>query len=151
MLCLPCQLENYYVGGGNVPFVFTPECDTSQIAGKNPDHNIISFMTLVTNFNFSFSFFFAVETFLDNVHKQNQLAMQGVQGIPTGSHIRDDEQALYLLLQCGHNVEEALRRRKMQAVPPTGKRSSYLTKLSNRTNSSKSGCNFKGIPCIHDS
>ncbi len=30
-------------------------------------------------------------------------------------------QALYLLLQCGHNVEEAIRRRKMQAVPPTGK------------------------------
>lgn len=29
-------------------------------------------------------------------------------------------QALYLLLQCGHNVEEAQRRRKMQAVPPTG-------------------------------
>ena len=29
-------------------------------------------------------------------------------------------QALYLLLQCAHNVEEALRRRKMQAVPPSG-------------------------------
>ena len=29
-------------------------------------------------------------------------------------------QSLYLLLQCGHNVEEALRRRKMQAIPPTG-------------------------------
>jgi hypothetical protein len=25
-----------------------------------------------------------------------------------------------MLLQCGHNVEEALRRRKMQAIPPTG-------------------------------
>lgn len=25
-----------------------------------------------------------------------------------------------MLLQCGHNIEEALRRRKMQAVPPTG-------------------------------
>ncbi|XP_013781621.1 mesoderm induction early response protein 1-like [Limulus polyphemus] len=39
---------------------------------------------------------------------------QGVQAIPLGSHIRDDEQLLYLLLQCGHNVEEALRRRRMQ-------------------------------------
>ncbi|XP_075218090.1 mesoderm induction early response protein 1-like isoform X2 [Lycorma delicatula] len=35
------------------------------------------------------------------------------------SHIRDDEQALYLLLQCGYNVEEALRRRRMNVVPPT--------------------------------
>ena len=42
----------------------------------------------------------------------------GVNGIPTGSHIRDDEQALLLLLQCGYNVEEALRRRRMNAVPP---------------------------------
>jgi hypothetical protein len=32
--------------------------------------------------------------------------------LPTGSHIRDDEQALYLLHQCGHNVEEAIRRKK---------------------------------------
>ena len=29
-------------------------------------------------------------------------------------------QALFLLLQCAHNVDEALRRRKMQSVPPTG-------------------------------
>ncbi|CAG2107150.1 unnamed protein product [Medioppia subpectinata] len=32
--------------------------------------------------------------------------------LPTGSHIRDDEQALYLLHQCGHNVEEAIRRKR---------------------------------------
>jgi len=30
--------------------------------------------------------------------------------IPTGKHIRDNEPALHLLQQCGHNVEEALRR-----------------------------------------
>jgi len=42
----------------------------------------------------------------------------GVNGIPTGSHIRDDEQALLLLLQCGYSAEEALRRRRMNAVPP---------------------------------
>jgi len=42
----------------------------------------------------------------------------GVNGIPTGSHIRDDEQALLLLLQCGYNTEEALRRKRMNAVPP---------------------------------
>lgn len=32
--------------------------------------------------------------------------------LPKGTHVRDDEQALYLLHQCGHNVEEALRRRR---------------------------------------
>ena len=40
---------------------------------------------------------------------QGATAAMGVNGIPTGSHIRDDEQALLLLLQCGYNVEEALR------------------------------------------
>lgn len=39
--------------------------------------------------------------------------------LPTGPHIRDDEQALYLLLQCGYNLEEALRRRRMNVVLPT--------------------------------
>jgi len=34
--------------------------------------------------------------------------------IPSNCHIRDDEAALYLLHQCGHNMDEALRRRKMQ-------------------------------------
>lgn len=33
--------------------------------------------------------------------------------IPIGTQLRDDEQALYLLQQCGHNVEEALRRLRM--------------------------------------
>lgn len=33
--------------------------------------------------------------------------------LPMGTHLRDNEQALYLLQQCGHNVEEALRRLKM--------------------------------------
>ncbi|XP_029049520.1 mesoderm induction early response protein 1 isoform X4 [Osmia bicornis bicornis] len=47
--------------------------------------------------------------------------LPAVQGgsLPAGSHIRDDEQALYLLLQCGYNLEEALRRRRMNVVPPT--------------------------------
>ena len=40
---------------------------------------------------------------------QGATAALGVNGIPTGSHIRDDEQALLLLLQCGYNSEEALR------------------------------------------
>lgn len=39
----------------------------------------------------------------------------GVAAIPTGDQLRDDEQALFLLQQCGHNVEEALRRRRISA------------------------------------
>ncbi|XP_069990994.1 mesoderm induction early response protein 1 isoform X22 [Penaeus vannamei] len=42
---------------------------------------------------------------------------QGVAAIPLGKHVRDDEQALYLLLQCGYNVEEALRRHRMNPTP----------------------------------
>lgn len=36
-----------------------------------------------------------------------------VSAVPIGNHLRDDEQLLYLLLQCGHNIEEALRRRRI--------------------------------------
>lgn len=39
-----------------------------------------------------------------------------VTAIPIGNHLRDDEQMLYLLLQCGHNVDEALRRRRISAT-----------------------------------
>jgi len=44
--------------------------------------------------------------------------LAGVHAIPNGAHIRDDEQALLLLLQCGYNTEEALRRVRMNCVPP---------------------------------
>ncbi|XP_060537004.1 mesoderm induction early response protein 1 [Cylas formicarius] len=33
--------------------------------------------------------------------------------LPSGTHLRDDEQALYMLQQCGHNAKEALRRLRM--------------------------------------
>lgn len=36
-----------------------------------------------------------------------------------GKHLRDDEQALYLLLQCGNNCEEALRRRRLSGAQPS--------------------------------
>ncbi|XP_046482083.1 mesoderm induction early response protein 1 isoform X2 [Neodiprion pinetum] len=48
-----------------------------------------------------------------------QLSAARGSSIPAGSHVRDDEQALYLLLQCGYNLEEALRRRRMNVVPST--------------------------------
>jgi hypothetical protein len=43
---------------------------------------------------------------------------QGLSDVPTRTHTRDDEQALYLLLQCGYNTKEALRRHRMNVVPP---------------------------------
>lgn len=60
-----------------------------------------------------------VEDFLVKAQEPLVNNAQGVNAIPTGTHTRDDEQALYLLLQCGYNVEEALRRRRMNVVPPT--------------------------------
>jgi len=46
---------------------------------------------------------------------QSSLSMEGGP-IPDGSHVRDDEQALYLLQQCGHNIEEAVRRQRINAA-----------------------------------
>lgn len=48
--------------------------------------------------------------------------LKKVPGVGGGSNsqiTRDDEQALFLLLQCGFNVEEALRRRQMNVVAAT--------------------------------
>ncbi|KAK0173762.1 hypothetical protein PV328_006910 [Microctonus aethiopoides] len=55
------------------------------------------------------------EEFLDRA----QLHTTKSNSLPAGNHVRDDEQALYLLLQCGYNLEEALRRRRMNVLPPT--------------------------------
>ena len=46
--------------------------------------------------------------------------------LPEGVQARDDEQALYTLLQSDFNVEEALRRKKLQTTPPTGVLGSLL-------------------------
>jgi len=35
-------------------------------------------------------------------------------------------QALYLLLQCNYNVDEALRRHQLQVIPPTGDSSRHF-------------------------
>merc|ERR1719242_190469 len=57
---------------------------------------------------------------VENYLSKSQEAVQtgGVGSLPLGAHIRDDEQALFLLLQCGYNCEEGLRRRRMNSVPP---------------------------------
>lgn len=58
----------------------------------------------------------SVEDYL--AKSEESLQPTGVTSLPLGAHIRDDEQALFLLLQCGYNCEEALRRRRMNAIPP---------------------------------
>lgn len=60
-----------------------------------------------------------VEEYLTAAQEPTANAMGGINSLPLGSHTRDDEQALYLLLQCGHNIEEALRRRRMNPTIPT--------------------------------
>jgi len=54
-----------------------------------------------------------IEAFLKKASNMNK------QLLPTGLQLRDDEHALYLLQQCGHNVEEALRRISMNVIPNT--------------------------------
>ncbi|BFZ16774.1 hypothetical protein BsWGS_19812 [Bradybaena similaris] len=61
----------------------------------------------------------ALNEYLCNIQREVDKKVHTVSNIPRGKHIRDDEQALFLLLQCDNNIEEAERRRKMQAVPPT--------------------------------
>ncbi|XP_050297347.1 mesoderm induction early response protein 1-like [Anthonomus grandis grandis] len=45
---------------------------------------------------------------IDDYLKQANSLCKG--SLPNGKHVRDNEPALHLLQQCGHNVEEALRR-----------------------------------------
>ncbi|KAI1280544.1 Mesoderm induction early response protein 1 [Halotydeus destructor] len=51
---------------------------------------------------------------LDAVSEQAPLIRLPDPALPTGCHIRDDQQALYLLHQCGHKADEALRRMQSQ-------------------------------------
>jgi len=45
----------------------------------------------------------------DYLHRIHQIS-HSTNMLPKGNHVRDDENALFLLLQCGFNTEEALRR-----------------------------------------
>lgn len=42
----------------------------------------------------------------------------GIDVVPRGKQLRDEEEALFLLQQCGHNIEEALRRRRISSQTP---------------------------------
>ncbi|XP_044741773.1 mesoderm induction early response protein 1 isoform X2 [Chrysoperla carnea] len=56
-----------------------------------------------------------VEEYLKQVRAKKKRG-PGVYALPVGKHLKDDEQALFLLLQCGHNIDEALRRRRINAI-----------------------------------
>lgn len=58
-----------------------------------------------------------IEYYLVKTRERILISAQGVNAIPLGSHTRDDEQALYLLLQCGYSTDEALRRRRLNVIP----------------------------------
>lgn len=58
-----------------------------------------------------------IEEYMLRITALNGVGM-GVDAIPTGRQLRDDEEALFLLQQCGHNVEEALRRKCLSAHTP---------------------------------
>lgn len=66
----------------------------------------------------------AVEQYLVRANGPNQdngkLTANSANMLPrvTGPPLRDDEQALFLLLQCGHNVDEALRRTRINHCAP---------------------------------
>lgn len=66
-----------------------------------------------------------VEKYLASVHKINFEKTRGISAIPRGVHTRDDEQALYLLLQSGYNVDKALQ--KIKATPSSNDTSSHWT------------------------
>lgn len=64
-----------------------------------------------------------------------------------GKHLRDDEQALHLLLQCGNNCEEALRRRRLGGVQPSATTMSIWSEEECRN--FESGLRLHG-KCFHD-
>jgi len=51
-----------------------------------------------------------IEKFLVSIKEFAENAAQGIDMLPMGAHTRDDEQALYLLMQSNYNVEEALKK-----------------------------------------
>jgi hypothetical protein len=59
-----------------------------------------------------------VEHYVHEIHRHDLSIGQGVYSVPTGAHTKDNEQALYLLLQCEYNVREALHRHGNQLPPP---------------------------------
>lgn len=56
------------------------------------------------------------EDYMKKISTMNSVS--GLDAVPKGKQLRDDEEALFLLQQCGHNVEEALRRRRISAQTP---------------------------------
>ncbi|XP_033115075.1 mesoderm induction early response protein 1-like isoform X3 [Anneissia japonica] len=59
------------------------------------------------------------ESYLRQVQVATSATAKDLHAVSQGAHTRDDEKVLYVLLQCGYNIEEALRRHKMQIAPIT--------------------------------
>ncbi|XP_037092213.1 mesoderm induction early response protein 1-like [Pollicipes pollicipes] len=59
-----------------------------------------------------------VERYLGQVQEARLQTASGLAAVPSGCHVRDHEQALFLLQQCGHSVEEAMRRTQMSNHQP---------------------------------
>ncbi|XP_071952783.1 mesoderm induction early response protein 1-like [Antedon mediterranea] len=59
------------------------------------------------------------ERYLNQIQTSSSSNAKGLEAVPQGAHTRDDEKVLYVLLQCGYNVDEALRRHKIQIPPIT--------------------------------
>lgn len=59
-----------------------------------------------------------VEQYLQSSHQITDGAAEGIDMLPMGSHTRDDEQALFVLMQCNYNAEEALKKRCATPPPP---------------------------------
>ena len=59
-----------------------------------------------------------IERYLQCFHKIADSAAEGIDMLPMGTHTRDDEQALFLLMQCNYDVDEALRKRCANPPPP---------------------------------
>lgn len=57
----------------------------------------------------------AIDQYLQTTQALTDCGVDGLDLMPMGAHVRDDEQALFHLMQSNHNVEEALRKR-----PATG-------------------------------
>lgn len=58
-----------------------------------------------------------LEQYLASTQQLADSAAEGIDVLPMGTHTRDDEQALFLLMQCNHNVDEALRKRRSNPPP----------------------------------
>ena len=59
-----------------------------------------------------------IEQYLQSSHEITDSGAEGIDVLPMGAHTRDDEQSLFLLMQCNYNIEEALKKHRVNPAPP---------------------------------